>query len=100
VLDAVSPTMNLTTELDFSVDMPDGSQKSLLDALDPAIASVKPTLPPDLSLKNKFELLNHVHKGHPKNATGRTGRFLEDNFYPHVEPDWAPRPNLTLEATP
>lgn len=96
VLDAVPPDVNLSGKLDLEVTLPDGSKHSLKGALDPAVAHMKPAM--SLTLADEYDLVDTVATKHPKNPQGRTGRYLEDNFYPPVRPIYAPQPARPLEA--
>lgn len=100
VLDAVPPSVDLSASFDVTVTVPGTppSNVSLLAALDAAMVDMQPKLPLDLG--DKFDLVSAVRANTPEGTpprTGRTGRFIEDDFYPHVTPLWAPS---RLEAVP
>lgn len=99
VLDAVPPSVDLTAAVDLSVTLPDNSVVSLAAELDPALAGMRPALP--LPLAQKLELARTLRDTTPaEDRTGRTRRYIEDDFYPRVEPLWAPQPALQPESLP
>jgi hypothetical protein len=99
VLDAVPGSIDLSAEADVSVTLPGNPNPvSLTSALDAALSGMRPELPLDLG--DKFDLASAARHATPPGApprTGRSGRFLEDAFYPRVTPLWAPsRPEAVL----